>query len=224
MLLNTLRVVGVSALLSYSSLVIGQTSEDISPSEANPKAVALVTQAIQLEEAGKFEEAIAKFKEVLKIEPKDFAAMNSIAGLYGVLKQPEQQVLWAQRSFDANKMYWKALINLGNGQAVQGKLELASASFEKARSIAPKEPLPVYSLGVIAENRDQIDVALKHYLRSIEVDPKFLNGLFSAAAMHANLRQFAEAKKLLIRLLEIQPGDQDARQMLAAIERDMAKP
>lgn len=223
-MLNFVRTAIVIVALSCCLSVFGQSVDDTSPSEGNPKAFALVKEAVRLEESGRFEEAILKFKEVLKAEPKDFAAMNSIAGLYGVLKQPSLQVDWAQRSFETNPKQWKALINLGNGQAVQGKFELASAAFEKAHSIAPKEPLPVYSLGVVAENCDQIDEALKYYLKSVEIDPKFQNGLFSAAAMHANLRQFAEAKKFLIRLLEIEPRDQEARQMLTAIERDMAKP
>ncbi|MGD9628032.1 MAG: tetratricopeptide repeat protein [Pyrinomonadaceae bacterium] len=223
-MLNFLRITCFLVTFLYSPAIFGQSAADISPSETNPTAVALIKEAVQLEESGRLYEAIGKFKEVLKIEPKDFAAMNSIAGIYGVLKQPQQQVDWAQRSFDANPKYWKALIYLGNGQAVLGKFEVALATFEKARSIAPNEPLPVYSLGVVAENRDQIAEALKFYLKSVELDPKFQNGLFSAAAMHASLGQFAEAKKLLTRLLEIEPRDQDARQMLIAIERDMAKP
>lgn len=223
-MLNFLRITCFLVTFLCTPAIFGQSAADISPSETNPTAVALIKEAVQLEESGRLYEAIGKFKEVLKIEPKDFAAMNSIAGIYGVLKQPQQQVDWAQRSFDANPKYWKALINLGNGQAVSGKFELALATFEKARSIAPKEPLPVYSLGVVAENRDQIAEALKFYLKSVELDPKFQDGLFSAAAMHASLEQFAEAKKLLTHLLEIEPRDQDARQMLTAIERDLAKP
>lgn len=215
-------LVGV-IVMAYGFSAHAQSVEETSPSDGNPKAAEKVKEAIRLEESGKFEEAIEKFKEVPQIEPKDFKAMNSIAGLYGVVRDPVQQVLWAQRSFDANSKYWQALINLGNGHAVQGKFDLASSAFNKAMALATKEPLPVYSLGVLAENRNQIRQALAHYLKSIELDPKFQNGLFSAAAMHASLRQFAEAKKLLTRLLEIEPRDQDARQMLAAIERDMAK-
>jgi tetratricopeptide (TPR) repeat protein len=212
-------------VLSVGSSAYSQKStEPVSPSDTNPKAAVKVKEAISLEDSGRFEEAIEKFKEVLQIEPKDFMAMNSIAGLHGVLRDPVQQVLWAQRSFDTNSNYWQALINLGNGHAVQGKFDLASGAFEKARSLAPKDPLPIYSLGVLAENRDQIKEALAYYLKAIELDPKFQNGLFSAAAMHASLRQFSEAKNLLTRLLQIEPRDQDARQMLAAIERDMAKP
>lgn len=214
----------LAVVLLLGSAALGQSKADPMTAEPNPKAVPLIDEAIRLGEAGKYEESIAKFKEVLAIDPKDFAAMNSIAGLYGVMRQPEKQVEWAQKSFAANDKFWRALINLGNGYAGQGKFDQATDAFTRAVALAPQDPLPVYSLGVVAENRDQTSEALKRYLKSIELDPSFQNGIFSAAAMHANLRQYAEAKKLLTRLLEIEPRDEEARRMLAAIERDIAKP
>lgn len=57
-------------------------------------------------------------------------------------------------------------------------------------------------------------------IKIFELDPKFENGIFSAAAMHANLKQFSEAKALLKKLLAINPKDADAQQMLQQIERE----
>jgi len=96
--------------------VVGQTGEPISPSENNPKAGELIKQAIVLEDSMMLVTAIAKYKEVLKLEPKDFAAMNTIAGLYGKLGDPEQEVVWAQKAIDTSPRYWKGYINLGNGK------------------------------------------------------------------------------------------------------------
>lgn len=210
-------------LVIAATVVPGQ-SDAQSPSEKSPKAIVLVKEALSLEESGQVTAAITKYKEVLKLESKDFVAMNSVAGLYGVEQKPAEQVLWAQKALDVNPKYWKALINLGNGHAVQGKFELAITAFKKAHELVPKEPIPVYSLGVVAENRNQLKEALAYYLNSVEIDTKFENGLFSAAAMHATLKQFKEAKALLLRLLEINPGDAEARGMLQAVEREMAKP
>jgi len=195
-----------------------------SPSEKNPKAAALVKEGLGLQAAGLLQAAIAKYKEVLKIVPKDFAAMNTIAGLYGVLEQPAEEVTWAQKAIDVSPEFWEAFINLGNGQALLGKFDQAIASYKKAAAIVPRDPLPIYSLGVVAENRDQIKEALELYKKSVELDPKFENGLFSAAAMHARLKEFREAKALLNRLLEVDPGDDEAREMLRAVEKDMEKP
>lgn len=203
-----------------SSFLIAQTDEQISPSEKNPKARELVKQAILLEDAMMLPSAIAKYEEVLKVEPKDFAAMNSIAGLYGKMNMPEKEVFWAKKAIDANSKFFQAYINYGNGLAMLGRSDDAMESFQYAAKLAPKSPLPIYSQGVVAENQERFKDALAYYLKSVEIDPKFEDGLFSAAAMHATLKQFAEAKVLLQKLLDINPKAEDARQMLRQIERE----
>ncbi len=180
----------------------------------------MIKRALELERAGMLKTAIDTYKEVLKLEPKDFASMNSIAGLYGVLQQPLDEEAWAKKAIDVNPEYFQSYINYGNAFAMQGDFDGAMEQYKKAATLAPNSPLPIYSQGVIAENQERFQDALALYKKSIELDPKFENGLFNAAAMHANLKQFAEAKVLLNRLLEINPKDQDARQMLQAIERE----
>jgi tetratricopeptide (TPR) repeat protein len=211
----------VCIFVGLSGLSVGaQVDEPASPSEKNPKALELIKRAVALEDGIMLESAIDTYKEVLKLEPKDFAAMNTIAGLYGKLGEAKEETVWAQRAIDTSPKFWKAYINLGNGLAIQGKFELAIVAYKKAAELAPKDPLPLYSLGVVEENREKFAEALALYKRAIELDPKFEAGLFNAAAMHANLKQFTEAKKLLSTLLEINPNDRDAKQMLQAIERE----
>ena len=212
--------IGVLFFVTGCISIMGQTDEPVSPSEKNPKAVELIKQAIMLEDAMMLVSAIDKYKEVLKLEPKDFAAMNTIAGLYGKEGNAAQEVVWAQKSIDTSPRYWQGYINLGNGLGMQDKFDAAIKAYQKAAEIAPKDPLPIYSLGVIAENQHNFTKALDLYKKSVELDPKFENGLFSAAAMHANLKQFAEAKALLKKLLAINPKDTDAQQMLQQIERE----
>ena len=204
----------------FSATAHAQNEEQKPPSEKNPKAVELIKQAILLEDAMMFTSAIAKYEEVLKLEPKDFAAMTTIAGIYGKMGNPKEEVIWAKKAIEINPKYFQAFINHGNGLAMQDKFDEAIKSYIEAGKLAPKSPLPVYSLGVVAENQSKFQDALNFYKKSLEIDPKFEDGLFSAAAMHANLRQFTEAKALLTRLLEINPKDEDARQMLRQIERE----
>lgn len=189
------------------------------PSEKNPKAVEVIKQALLLENAGQFEQAIAKYQEVLKLEPKDFAAMTSIAGLFGRLQMPIEEEAWALKAIAANPKYFPAHINYGNGLAMQGKFDSAIKAYREAGRLAPKSPLPIYSQGVVAENQDRFEEALALYKKALEIDPKFEDGLFSAAAMHANLKQFSDAKVLLKKLLDLNPQAEDARQMLEAIDR-----
>lgn len=212
--------VSILVILSCQSLLSQTAGQQTSPSEKNPKAVEFIKRALVLEDAGMLHRAIDTYKEVLKVEPKDFAAMNTIAGLYGKLELPIEEVLWAKKSIETNPSFFQAYINYGNGFAMQGKFEEANKAYQDAAKLAPKSPLPIYGQGVVAENQRRMKDALEFYKRSVEIDPKFENGLFSAAAMHANIRQFAEAKILLNKLLQLNPRDEDARQMLAAVERE----
>ena len=217
-----IKAIAFTLLLIAASYIsaTAQSDEPVSPSENNPKALELIKQALRLESAMLYVRAIDKYKEVLKLEPKDFAAMGSIAGNYGNLGNAEEEVSWAQKAIDTSPRFWQGYISLGNGLGMQNKFEPAIKAFQKAAELAPKNPLPIYSLGVVAEGQHDFKKALDLYKKSIELDPKFENGLFSAAAMYANSKQFAEAKALLNKLLELNPKNEDARQMLAHIERE----
>jgi tetratricopeptide (TPR) repeat protein len=207
-------------VLALVGLAMGQTDELVSPSEKNPKAMELVKRAISLEDAGLLESAVSSYQGVLKLQPNDFAAMNSIAGLYGKLQKPNEEISWAKKAIDTNPKFYKAYINYGNGFAMLGKFAEANQAYQDAAKLAPNDPLPIYSQGVILENQNKFREALGFYKKSIELDSKFTDGLFSAAAMHANLKEFSEAKALLKKVLEINPKDAEALQMLQAIERE----
>jgi superkiller protein 3 len=200
-----------------------QTVEQISPSLKNPKAAELVKRALDEEKANMPEKAIETFKEILKLEPKDFAAMNSIAGNYGRLGNAMQQNFWAKMSIDTNPKFMKAYINYGNSFLMQRKFNEAIASYEKAAELEPKNHLPVYNLGVVYEIQGRIKEAHVYYKKTVELAPNFENGLFNLAATSANLKQFDEAKVLLKKVLELNPKAEDARQMLKAVEEDIAK-
>lgn len=211
----------VAIVLSFlCQFTFAQEAQQVSPSENNPKAVELIKRALLFEDTMQFQKAIEIYKEVLRLEPKDFAAMNTIAGLYGKLENPAEEVVWAKKAIDANPKYFQAHINFGNGYALQGKFDEALRAYRDAAKLAPKSPLPIYSQGVVAENQGRIKEALELYRKSFEVDAKFEDGLFSAAAMHANLGQFAEAKVLLKKVIELNPQAADAREMLKAVDRE----
>jgi tetratricopeptide (TPR) repeat protein len=113
----------------------------------------------------------------------------------------------------------KAYINLGSAQGSLGNLKEAEASFNKARELEPKNPLPIYSLGVLAEQQQRFQQALTFYQQSVEADPKFQDGYFNLAAMYADLKRFADAKATLKKLLQLNPNAQDAKEMLRQLER-----
>jgi tetratricopeptide (TPR) repeat protein len=213
----------IRALLMVLTLGTVTTFAQTEPRDcANPQSptiLALVKQGLELEANRDVEGAIEASKKVLAIEPMNECALNTIAGLYGLMGNFQQETLWARRAIEANPKFVKAYINLGSAQGSLGNLKEAEASFNKARELEPKNPLPIYSLGVLAEQQQRFQQALTFYQQSVEADPKFQDGYFNLAAMYADLKRFADAKATLKKLLQLNPNAQDAKEMLRQLER-----
>ena len=88
--------------------------------------------------------------------------------------------------------------------------------------MAPNEPMPVYSLGVLAENRHDVAAATALYEQSVALAPKFDSGWFNLAAMYASAGRFDDALQALDKVLALNPGAADALAMRRHVEADQA--
>jgi len=195
-----------------------QSPQDGSPSQ-NPAVSALIKDSVTREDAGDLIGAIKINQKILQLEPRNVAAMNTIAGLYGKLGKFGDEIFWAKKALAVNPGFPLAYINYGNALGSLGKFNEAAEAFEKAAKLDPKDPHSVYSLGVLAEQQDKFGEALGYYQKAIQIDPKFENGYFNLGAAYANLRRFDEAIGALKKLLELNPNADDAKAMLQDIEK-----
>lgn len=191
---------------------------------------ALRVEAIRREEAGDLIGAIEANKKIAQLEPRNASALTTIAGLYGLLGMAafgssrehyfEEEIIWARKAIDVNPRFSNAYVNLGNAlMMLGGRITEAKQAFEKARQLTPDKPYPVYSLGVLEEEQEHFEAARDFYQESIRVDPRYESGYFNLAAMHANLYEFDKAIAALEKLLELNPNDEDAQDMLWDIKR-----
>lgn len=185
-----------------------------------PSREQLIDQEIAMEDSGDLVGAIEINKQILLQNPKDASAMNVIAGLYGKLGNFDQEIIWARKAIAINKKLHLAYVNYGNAQSYLGHVIEAQAAFETASKIAPLDPLPVYSLGVLSENKKNLSEAITYYEKSVALDSKFESGLFSLAAMYANAKRYIDAVAMLNKLLVLNPNADDAKAMLQQIQEE----
>ncbi|HKF21126.1 MAG TPA: tetratricopeptide repeat protein, partial [Candidatus Angelobacter sp.] len=162
-------------LADVTSLAQSNKNKD-EPSPKKDEVNTLLKQEFELEDKGDFAAAIEISKKICKLQPNDPRPLNTIAGLYGKLGKFEEEITWAKEAIAVDSQYAPAYVNLGNALASSGKLAEAQIIFSKAAELAPKDPLAVYSLGVIAEQENKPYEALGFYNKSVELDPKFENG------------------------------------------------
>ena len=170
----------------------------------------LVKKAILAEDSGNYREAIAIFKEVLKRNPNDFNATNSIAGLNGSLGQFAEERAWANKAIRISPNDFRGYVNLGNALAGSGKVNDAKLAFAKAASLAPKSPIPVYSQGLVAEQQGNLAESVSFYKKAIELDSRFEPAYLNLAALYANQKKFDAALEFLNKLLAVDASNKEA--------------
>lgn len=173
----------------------------------------LLDKALQYESNGKIEEAIKTYKEILEINNNDYAAANSIAGLYGVNKQYDKEIQWAHKSIVINPEWYLAYINLGSAYLALNNIDSAKYYYRMATGLQPGKPEPLYSLGVIEESLGDYNAAAAYYERCVHADTTFWNGYFNLAAAYANLGAWSKADIAISRYITNNPSDDEALQM-----------
>ena len=220
---HLLAALGAAAWLAVAGAqpASAPAAGDDASADTGPSA-ALWADERAREEAGDLEGAIHVCMQILRDHPKQPRAMNTIAGLDGRLGRYRDEVTWAYRAIHTDHRYFEAEINLGTALAQLGNVKQAQAAFERARALAPTDPMPVYSLGMLAEGRHDVPAATALYRQSVTLDPKFESGWFNLAAMQAQAKRFDDALASLDQVLAINPDAEDAKAMRRHVEADKA--
>lgn len=190
---------------------------------SEPTREQLIQQEISREDAGDFAGALDIAKRILSANPRDIETINVVAGLYGKLGKFPEELVWAKKAIAIDGNFHLAYLNYGNALTYLRRFEEARIAFEKANALAPRDPMPSYSLGTLAEEQKQLTVAVSHFEHAVSIDPKFEPALFSLAAMYANAKRYDSAITTLDRLLAQNPNDQEAKLMRQRIKVEQAR-
>jgi tetratricopeptide (TPR) repeat protein len=187
------------------------------------KAVAnLHAQASEYEERGEYEQAIQALERILELDPRDFRAANSIAGIYGLMEEYERELEWAQKAIAMNPEFSLAYINLGNAYMALGMKEEGIEQFELALNMEPRAPDAPYSLGVYEAMQMNWEEAKTYYLQALAIDEDFASAHFNLAFCYANQDDLATAIRHLERAQELEPGAEDIAYWLELMKNDYA--
>lgn len=213
-----------SARISFKRLfaqlfvILGIMAAASAPVQANEAEFKRLDRlSTQAEARGDFNQAIRLSLKMLEIKPNDVPTMLALSGLYGKAELPEQQLIWAKKILKLQPRHVDALINQGNAQAALGNTTAAKMSYDQARSIDPKSPLPVYSLGVLAQSQNRDAEAIGLFQQALKSSPDFEDALFNLAVGYANIGRTKEAISTLDRLLKIIPGAMDAQSLRSTL-------
>ena len=111
----------------------------------------------------------------------------------------------------------QAFLALSRVLAKQKKYEDAARAAEKARALAPLDPLPLLALGFVRMRNGELAAAADAFAEAIGLDPKSARAHLGAAAVKMSDAQYEDALAFCTRALELDPEMDRAHELVARI-------
>ncbi|WP_230470046.1 tetratricopeptide repeat protein [Lujinxingia vulgaris] len=167
-----------------------------------------MNRAIALTFALRYDDAIAAIGDALAAggqdEPQVYFNLGNIyqeRGLY----QNAVTAYRASMAADGNRLDVDTLLNIGAAYMFLRAYPQSRQALEKAAELAPDDPRPVHSLGILAFSEEKPDEALDYYNEVRALDPSYAPAYFNQGFILATLGEDEEAARAFERYLELAP-------------------
>ncbi len=127
-------------------------------------------EAVQAEEAGEKQRAIALYEEIVKIDPKYAAAYINLGTVYFHLQQYGRAEEYYRHATEADPGYVLAYFDLGNVLDELERLDESIAAYSRAVELSPRYADAHYNLALAYERKGQQRQALRHWHAYLRVD------------------------------------------------------
>ena len=126
--------------------------------------------AVQAEEGGEKQRAIALYEEILALDPDYAAAYINLGTIYFHMRQFGRSEELYRRATEADPAYVLAFFDLGNVLDELERLDDAIAAYTRAVELAPRYADAHYNLALAFERKGQCRPALRHWQAYIRLD------------------------------------------------------
>ena len=131
----------------------------------------LIDMGADLIRKNKFNEALFKFENALRINPNMPMAYNNIASIKARQTRYAEAIGYYQKAVELEPQFIQAMIGLGSALDKAGRREEAMEVFYKIIKIDPALPEVYLSLGNTLLMQGKADEAIKNYSKALELEP-----------------------------------------------------
>ena len=149
-------------------------------------------RALDLDAAGKVDEADELYRAILVDDPTNFAALNRRAVLSAQRGELVEALRLIQDAARANPSIGQIASDMGVILERMGRLDEAMASYDRALALRPDQPIAHNGrgLGLCAQGR--YDEAVAAFTRAVEIKPDYAEAHFHRALVLLLTGRFAE--------------------------------
>ena len=206
----------------------GMSAEEAKKAAAKNAAIrSAFEEGVKLSNENKYDEAIAKFNEVLAGIPKCVECVTNIASLQMAKKDYDAAEGSYKKALELNPSSAEAYNGLANLYNAQKKFDQAAEASAQAAKLGAAAPggasaSTVFNQGVIAWNASRIPDAKKAFEEAVRLDPKLAEAHYWLGMANLNEGKMPEAATSFETYMKLEPAGKYAEQakgILAQIKK-----
>jgi tetratricopeptide (TPR) repeat protein len=178
----------------------------------------LLRTALEDHLAGRFAEAMARYRQVLEVAPNHIDALYLLGTALLQTGQPVPAVALITRAIELagegagglGAQHAPLYGNLGNAFQASGQIESAIESYRKGLALAPQLPELHSNLGNALQERGEFAASVECYRTALSFRPDYSECLFNLGNALASLKQFGMAIESYRKAVELRPAYAEA--------------
>jgi tetratricopeptide (TPR) repeat protein len=183
--------------------------------QINPNYVVIrICYANTLVVLGRFNEAAAQFDRACHDSPDDAGANAGLAKLLARQGRYDEAIVHFKRVVKAEPNDPTAYYNLGGILSMEGRMDDAIQQYEAALRLKPDYVAAHNNLGIAYASRGSFATALDEFNTVLRLEPTNALACNNAAVILDKLGRSREAIPYLLKAVQLNPGNQGARQRL----------
>ena len=185
---------------------------------ASADTTAQILEGIRLHDVGRYDDAIAVYRQVLEIDSSNFRALYEIAHSTLAKGDPAGAIPWVERALSLgppNKNEFYQL--LGVAREATGDLVRAEDAFRQAIAARPDRAPLHFSLGITLMKQGRFDAAMKAFEDNLVLRPNHTSGWLALAEMLERKGSHARMFAAHVRFLTLETDPDRSRRSAALL-------
>jgi len=174
-------------------------------------------QAQQLEQKGKYLDALKLYHKILKQEPKNPYNYNAVAVIFYKMGRYKDAATSLQDAIRLKPDYSEAYSNLGAIHAKFKNYNKAISLYKRAISLKPEYPGAYTNLGNALNKTDEHEEAIHFHRIAISLDTDSANNYANCGSAYKNLGRFDRAENMYKKAISLDPNHVNAHFDLSTV-------
>lgn len=165
-----------------------------------------LTEAVELHQADRLQDAIALYRDVLTVQPQNGDALHLLGMALEQSGAPAEGQAYVERAIAGDPKVAAYRNSLGNIHRALNDTDAAVAAYGEAVRLDPRFSEAHNNLGLLKQQAEDWPAAMAHFQAALQADPAFTAAAFNLTIVHWQAGQRDAVAKILPGFLRVHPA------------------